>query len=78
MTAKDRDYAVCFLGKGEKTMALNWSFVALVNLILCAIVFILGYSSYNKKHNIIALYITLAFGFSQTQILSIAAHSSLV
>ncbi|MDD2689345.1 MAG: hypothetical protein PHT41_04265 [Candidatus Omnitrophica bacterium] len=43
-------------------MLFNFSSVNLINLSLCIVVLVLGYMSYKKNKNKIAIYISVAFG----------------
>ena len=58
-------------------MALNLDPVYLVNLVLCIVIFILGYWSYIKRRDFLPLLIGLAFGlFGISHIVTIAGLSS--
>ncbi len=43
-------------------MTFTWDPIYMTNLILCAIIFVLGYVGYNKSENKAPLYIAIAFG----------------
>lgn len=43
-------------------MFFNFNAVNLINLALCIVVLVLGYMSYKKNKNKIAVYISVAFG----------------
>ncbi len=58
-------------------MALNLDPVYIVNLVLCIVIFILGYWGYTKRRDILPLLIGLAFGlFAISHIVTIAGLSS--
>ncbi len=43
-------------------MPFNFNPVSVINLLLCIVILILGYLSYKKNKNKVAVYISVAFG----------------
>ncbi len=59
-------------------MAFEWDPVTFANLILCIVIFILGYLGYRKTRNLLPIYVGSAFGlFGVSHFLTLAGFRTL-